>query len=212
MLEAEWTRVCVPQGQSWTHTHVFVKTCVLLIVVSLWCLTFAAHNDACAAFDTRILFSPSSAERGKKKNSALTFLNLDLTRCGNFCAHAQRADFIGKQETLCVSLLNFSNEQYLDFKLLKPVKSIFMSWMFNMYNACIFHGYIKRQISVGSWELLFVPVSEETHSYCSKTPDFCVLTWLETFYMQTSTCSIKYIIYADHFLAFLMPKCFIFHL
>ncbi len=41
------------------------QKCVSLIVTSPGCLSFTVQNDACAEFDTRRLFSHSSAEAGK---------------------------------------------------------------------------------------------------------------------------------------------------
>ncbi len=46
------------------NSHATQK-CVWLIVSSLGCLRFTLQNDACAEFDTRRLFSRSSAEGGK---------------------------------------------------------------------------------------------------------------------------------------------------
>ena len=43
----------------------FSKKCVFLLVTSVRCLTFTVQNDVCPEFDTRRLFSYSSAESGK---------------------------------------------------------------------------------------------------------------------------------------------------
>ena len=86
------------------------RNCVFLLVPTVECLSITVQNDACAEFDTKRLFSHSSAESGKFLCAKITFCDIKTGQlwssiqftkvwCGKleaFSAQTLRMDFTVK--------------------------------------------------------------------------------------------------------------------